>query len=178
MSKSLGAFSGDSSKNEGWGSIRLLKPYFKRYFLRLAGGFGSLVMVDLSQLYIPRIIKHTVDALQKGRATPRLLLAYGSYIALIAVGIGGFRFIWRNLILGFSRRVETHLRNRMFSYLLGMDKDFFQKTSTGEVMALATNDLASVQLATGMGIVAFFDAVFMGLAAFGFMLYIDRALPL
>ncbi len=39
-------------------------------------------------------------------------------------------------------------------------------------MALATNDLSAVQLATGMGVVAFVDAVFMGLAAFGFMLYI------
>jgi len=43
-------------------------------------------------------------------------------------------------------------------------------------MALATNDLSSVQLASGMGIVAFVDAVFMGLAAFGFMLYIDARL--
>ena len=45
-------------------------------------------------------------------------------------------------------------------------------------MALATNDLSAVQLATGMGIVALFDAVFMGLAAFGFMLYIDPLLTL
>ena len=64
----------------------------------------------------------------------------------------------------------------MFSHLLGLDKVFFQKTTTGEVMALATNDLSSVQLASGMGIVAFVDAIFMGLAAFGFMFYIDLRL--
>ncbi len=178
MRKSSGAFSGDSSENGAWRSTRLLKPYFKRYWFWLAGGFGSLVLVDLFQLYIPRIIKYAVDALQKGHATPHLMLTYGLTIVFIALGIAGFRFIWRNLLLGFSRRVETHLRNRMFSHLLGLDKDFFQKTSAGEVMALATNDLAAVQLATGMGIVAFFDAVFMGLAAFGFMLYIDPRLTL
>jgi ATP-binding cassette subfamily B protein len=43
-------------------------------------------------------------------------------------------------------------------------------------MALATNDLSSVQLAAGMGMVALVDAVFMGLAALGFMAYIDPVL--
>ncbi|MDR3554079.1 MAG: ABC transporter ATP-binding protein [Syntrophobacteraceae bacterium] len=176
--KSSGVFSGDSSESGAWGSVRLLRPYFKRYWLRLSGGFASLVLVDLLQLYIPRIIKYAVDSLQKGHATPRLLLDCGLYIFLMAIGIATFRFVWRHLILGFSRLVETLLRNRMFSHLLGLDKEFFQKNTAGEVMALATNDLSAVQLATGMGIVALFDAVFMGLAAFGFMLYIDPVLTI
>jgi ATP-binding cassette subfamily B protein len=117
-----------------------------------------------------------VDSLQKGVATPLGLSQYGLYIILIAIAIAGFRFIWRQLILGFSRIVEVDLRNRMFTHLLTLDKAFFQKTTTGEVMALATNDLSAVQLATGMGVVAFVDAVFMGLAAFGFMLYIHPLL--
>ncbi|MDR3567914.1 MAG: ABC transporter ATP-binding protein [Syntrophobacteraceae bacterium] len=167
-----------SSQKEAWGSVRLLKPYFKRYFWRLAGGFAALVLVDVLQLFIPRIIKHAVDALQKGHATPRLLLDCGLYISLMALGIGVFRCVWRHLILGFSRLVETHMRNGLFSHLLGMDKEFFQKTSAGQVMALATNDLSAVQIAAGMGIVALFDAVFMGLAAFFFMLYINPVLTL
>ena len=114
--------------------------------------------------------------LQKGVATPLGLFRYGLYIMLIALAIAGFRFVWRQLILGFSRIVEIDLRNRMFSHLLTLDKVFFQKTTTGEAMALATNDLSAVQLATGMGVVAFVDAVFMGIAAFGFMLYIHPLL--
>ena len=176
MKKGSGAVSSDSSDKGSWGSVRLLKPYFKRYYLRLAGGFASLVLVDLFQLFIPRIIKYAVDSLQKGHATPRLLLTCGLYIFLLALCIAGFRFTWRHLLLGFSRLVETHLRNRMFSHLLGMDKEFYQKTNAGEIMALATNDLSAVQLASGMGLVAMVDAVFMGLAAFGFMLYINPVL--
>ncbi len=159
-----------------WRSIRLLKPYFRGHLLRLAGGFSALLLVDLLQLFIPRIIKHAVDSLQKGVATPRGLSKYGLYIVLIAIAIAGFRFIWRQLIFGFSRIIEIDLRNRLFSHLLTLDKVFFQETTTGEVMALATNDLSAVQLATGMGGVALVDAVFMGLAAFGFMLYIDPLL--
>ncbi len=136
----------------------------------------ALVLVDLLLLFIPRVVKYAVDSLQKGVATPRGLSEYGLYIILIALAIAGFRCVWRELILGFSRIVEIDLRNRMFSHLLTLDKAFFQKTTTGEVMALATNDLSAVQLATGMGVVAFVDAVFMGLAAFGFMLYIHPLL--
>ncbi len=174
--KSLSTVSKDSYEGGSWRSIGLLKPYFRGHLLRLAGGFLALVLVDLLQLFIPRIVKYAVDSLQKGVATPRGLSRYGLYIVLIAIAIAGFRFIWRQLILGFSRIVEIDLRNRMFSHLLTLDKSFFQKTTTGEVMALATNDLSSVQLATGMGVVAFVDAVFMGLAAFGFMLYIHPLL--
>ncbi len=159
-----------------WRSVRLLRPYFRAHLLRLAGGFSALVVVDLLQLYIPRIVKYAVDSLQKGVATPRGLLESGLYIILIAIAVAGFRFVWRQLILGFSRIVEIDLRNRMFSHLLTLDRVFFQKTATGEVMALATNDLSAVQLATGMGVVAMVDAVFMGLAAFCFMLYINPSL--
>lgn len=174
--RSLSTVSKGSDEESSWRSIRLLKPYFRRHLLRLAGGFLALVLVDLLQLFVPRIVKYAVDLLQKGAATPRGLMQYGLYIVLIAFAIGGFRFIWRQLILGFSRIVEIDLRNRLFSHLLTLDKAFFQKTTTGEVMALATNDLSSVQLASGMGVVAFVDAVFMGLAAFGFMLYINPLL--
>ncbi len=159
-----------------WHSVKLLKPYFRRHFARLACGFSALMLVDLLQLFIPRIVKNAVDLLQKGGATPRGLLIYGIYITLIAIAIAVFRFVWRQLIFGFSRIVEIDLRNRMFSHLLALDKVFFQRTTSGEVMALATNDLSAVQQATGMGGVAFVDAVFMGFAAFGFMLYIHPLL--
>ncbi|MHC1724951.1 MAG: ABC transporter ATP-binding protein [Syntrophobacteraceae bacterium] len=170
-----------SKKPEGkssWHSARLIIPYFRRHFSRLLGGFLALVFVDLLQLFIPRVVKWAVDALQSGSATRNDLLVYGVYIFLIALAIACFRFVWRQLILGFSRQLEIDLRNRLFSHLLHLDKKFFQKTSTGEVMALATNDLSSVQLAAGMGIVAFVDAIFMGLAAFGFMLYIHPLLTI
>ncbi|MGA2400934.1 MAG: ABC transporter ATP-binding protein [Syntrophobacteraceae bacterium] len=178
VKKSLSTVSKNAADGGAWRSVRLLKPYFRRHLLRLAGGFVALALVDLLQLFIPRIVKYAVDSLQQGVATPLGLFEYGLYIALIALAIAGFRFVWRQLILGFSRIVEIDLRNRMFSHLLTLDKFFFQKTTTGEAMALATNDLSSVQLATGMGVVAFVDAVFMGLAAFCFMLYIHPLLTI
>lgn len=141
-------------------------------------GFSALVAVDFLQLVIPRVIKSAVDALQFGTATSSGLLAAGALIVALALLIAALRFLWRNMLLGFSRSVETDLRSRLFAHLLTLDRAFFQRRTAGEIMALATNDLSSVQLASGMGLVAFVDAAFMGVAAIAFMAYINPWLTL
>lgn len=141
-------------------------------------GFLALVAVDFLQLVIPRVIKEAVDSIQFGTATSNSLLAAGAIIVVLALLIAVLRFLWRNMLLGFSRSVETDLRSRMVSHLLTLDRAFFQRRPAGEIMALATNDLSSVQLATGMGLVAFVDAAFMGVAAIAFMAYINPWLTL
>ncbi|MGV8074368.1 MAG: ABC transporter transmembrane domain-containing protein, partial [Syntrophobacteraceae bacterium] len=173
------AFSDDMAQDDHpWRSARLIVPYLKRHALRISAGFLALILVDLFQLVIPRIIKKAVDALQLGAATPSLLLWYSGYIILIALFIAALRYIWRMLILGFSRILETSLRERLFSHILTLDKTFFQGSTTGNIMALATNDLSAVQLASGMGLVATVDAIFMGIGAICFMAYIHPVLTL
>ncbi len=159
-----------------WQSLSLIRPYFREYAGRIVLGLLSLVVVDLMQLYIPRVIKAVVDDLERHQASDGGLLKYAGVIVLLAVLIALLRYIWRLLLLGFSRLLETDLRNRFFSHLLSLDRPFFQRRTTGELMALATNDLSSVQLAGGMGVVAAADAIFMGIAAFAFMAYIDPLL--
>lgn len=161
-----------------WGAVRLIVPYLKQYSPRITIGFAALIVVDFLQLWVPRIIKTAVDDLQTGAATSAGLLACGGYILLIALLIAALRYVWRKLLLGFSRLLEMHLRNLMMSHILTLDKAFFQQKTTGAIMALATNDLSSVQMAAGMGLVAAVDALFMGLAAFAFMAVIDYRLTL
>lgn len=161
-----------------WGSLSLIRVYFRERWGRLVTGVAALVVVDLLQLLIPRVIKAVVDDLQQGRATESRLLVYVAVIVGLALLIGALRFVWRLLLLGFSRFLERDLRNRFFAHLLQLDRAFFQRKTTGEIMALATNDLSSVQLATGMGVVAAADAVFMGIAAMAFMAWIDPLLTL
>lgn len=164
--------------NSSWGAVGLILPYFRRHVRKVLVGFLALVAVDFLQLVIPRVIKEAVDSIQFGTATSNSLLAAGAIIVVLALLIAVLRFLWRNMLLGFSRSVETDLRSRMVSHLLTLDRAFFQRRPAGEIMALATNDLSSVQLATGMGLVAFVDAAFMGVAAIAFMAYINPWLTL
>ncbi|MEW6594328.1 MAG: ABC transporter ATP-binding protein [Thermodesulfobacteriota bacterium] len=159
-------------------ALVVLWPLVRRYRWRLALGLAALVGVDFLQLLVPRLIKRAVDSLTAGTASGPLLARLGLAVVGLALLIALCRFVWRTLILGFSRLVERDIRQWLFSHLLTLDRVFFGRHPVGATMALATNDLAAVQLAAGMGVVAAVDAVVMTIAAFGFMLYIHPLLAL
>ncbi len=153
-------------------------PVYREHRLRLALGFTALLVVDFLQLTIPRILKHAVDSLATQTATPHALARLAGLVVLIAVCVSLLRFSWRNLILGFSRMLERAIRNRIFSHILKMDSPFFEKRTTGDIMAHASNDLGAIQMACGMGMVAAVDALVMSAAAIGFMAHIHLQLTL
>ncbi|MCX5864391.1 MAG: ABC transporter ATP-binding protein [Deltaproteobacteria bacterium] len=163
---------------KGASSLGLVRPFVRQYSPRLVGGLAALLAVDLLQLGIPRFVKKAVDLLRGGTASQIALAQIALAIFLLALGIAGCRFVWRYLILGFSRLVERDLRDDFFRHLLILDRPFFQKKPVGAIMALATNDLAAVQLAGGMGLVACADAAIMGIAALACMAYINPHLTL
>lgn len=160
------------------GSLFLLKPYFqeKRFFIIV--GVICLIIVDLLQLFIPRVIKWVVDDITTLDITAESLLLYALYIVAIALLMGFFRYIWRNCLLGTAQRIEEGLRNKLFSHIQILSASYFDKSKTGDLMAHATNDIQQVRMATGMGLVALNDALFLGLAAVGFMAYINVKLTL
>ena len=159
-------------------SSELIKPYFKENRLKIGIGLLSLIIVDVLQLFIPRIIKWTVDDLTALRIDLRQLLIYAIYMAVIAILIGAFRYVWRRCLLGTSRRIEEGLRNRLFSHIQTLSASYFDRTQTGDLMAHATNDIQQIRMAAGMGMVALNDAIVLGAAAIGFMLYINVTLTL
>ncbi|HSR36907.1 MAG TPA: ABC transporter transmembrane domain-containing protein, partial [Desulfurivibrionaceae bacterium] len=159
-------------------ALRLLWPLLRHYRWRLTLGLAALIGVDFLQLLVPRLIKQAVDGLAAGNATSAFLGRLAAMVVGLAVLIACCRFVWRTLILGFSRLVERDIRQWLFSHLLTLDRIFFGRHPVGATMALATNDLAAVQLAAGMGVVAAVDAVVMTIAAFCFMLYIHPLLAL
>ncbi|UCF72893.1 MAG: ABC transporter ATP-binding protein [Deltaproteobacteria bacterium] len=155
-----------------------LKIYFIENRQALILGLSSLLLVDVLQLFIPRIIKRSIDALTIGQASPGLLLTYALIIVGIALVMAIFRYIWRYLVFGHSRKVEEALRNRIYKHLQTLSLPFYWKTKTGDLMARAVNDVDAVRMATGMGLVALTDGVVLGLATIGFMLYINVRLTL
>lgn len=156
--------------------VGLLLPSFRQNILRLLTGIAALIAVDLLQLCTPRVLKYGIDALAAGQADTNYLLKMAGIIIAIALTIGLLRFVWRYLIIGFSRLLERNIRTRMFNHILTMDAAFFEKHTTGDLMAHSTNDLSAIQLACGFGLVAAFDALIMTAAAIAFMAYIHPLL--
>lgn len=159
-------------------SLHLIKPYFleRKWFILF--GLASLILVDFFQLLIPRVIKRAVDDLTLFRIDAAALWRYAVSILLLGLLIAVFRYFWRRFLIGTSRRVEEGLMGQLFSHLQTLSPAYFDRMKTGDLMAHATNDLLHIRMAIGMGIVALTDAIVLGTAGIGFMLYINVKLTL
>ncbi len=159
-------------------SLHLIKPYFSENRYLIIFGLICLIAVDILQLIIPIIIKWAVDDLTLFNIDLIGLSSYALYVVGIAVMIGLFRYGWRRCLIGTSRRAEEGLRNLLFAHIQTLSASYFNRVKTGDLMAHATNDIQHVRMAIGMGMVALTDAVVLGTAAIGFMLYINKLLTL
>lgn len=155
-----------------------LKIYFVQNRTALSLGLLSLLVVDFLQLFIPIVIKNSIDSLTFGKANYRLLFMYAMLIVGITLAIATFRYIWRYLVIGHSRKVEKALRIRLYEHLQTLSVSFYWRTKTGDLMARAVNDIDAIRMAAGMGLIAMTDGVVMGLATIGFMSYINLKLTL
>jgi ATP-binding cassette subfamily B multidrug efflux pump len=143
---------------------------------RISVGLAALLIVDVLQLFIPRVIKHAVDDLTRGGISSSNLLIYAVQVFILALAIGGFRYLWRHLLLGTARRVEKALRDRLFVHLQGLSLSYFSRTKVGDLMAHATNDIEAVRMSLAMGLVFLVDTIILGTLTLLFMLYIHPGL--
>lgn len=155
-----------------------LKEDLKKNRFQIIIGLIALLIVDLLQLFIPRITKFAVDDLTAGKATPNGLIIYAIQILIIAIIIGGLRYVWRYFILGSARHIERALRERLFKHLQTLSYNYFSKTRVGEIMAHATNDIEAVRMSLAMGLVFWVDTIVLGILTIFFMIYIQPLLTL
>ncbi len=157
---------------------KLLKPYIFECRFQIILGFLSLLIVDLLQLFIPRITKWVIDAITLTQTSKTELFKYAFYIVLSALLISIFRFFWRYLIMGAARRAEEGIRELLFNHIQTLPASFFDKHTAGDIMAHATNDITNIRMALSMGLVGLTDTIVLGCAAIIFMLYINLELTL
>lgn len=125
-----------------------LKKYFLRYKKKLLLGLLFIILSDVTAVYVPLIMKDSIDALQKN-ASSELLLKYGLLIIGISVISGIFRFMIRQTIIVVSREIEYDLRGDFWTHIQKLPLRFFQNNSTGNIMAHATNDINAVRTFVG-----------------------------
>ncbi len=157
----------------------LFGKHINRYYLRHAPalllGVLALLMVDYMQLVVPRLYQMVVNGINNGYVMvdgtamtfdmgfllDRVCLPMIVVILSLAVG----RFLWRICFFGSGIRVETDLRSRMFDRCKDLSQQYYQVNKVGDLMALFTNDLETVQDCFGSGVMMFCDALFLGVLA-------------
>jgi ATP-binding cassette subfamily B protein len=161
---------GPSTLQRSWG---LLKSYKKQLIL----GVISLIIVDISDIIPPILIKLALDNIEKGTDL--------TFLAKIGIGLvsaatvkGTFRFFWRKHFLGTSHKAVYDLRKQLFLHLLKLPFPFFNKTRTGDLMSRLTNDLQEIRMAFGIGLLVSLDAAFYLMTVPLIMLYLSPKLTL
>lgn len=88
---------------------------------------------------------------------------------MLAIVITVLKFSSRHLLLGSIRRFEFLLRRRLFDHALYIPTAYYEKNGPGKVMALMTNDVTSLRVSLGLGVMILVDAIFFGIFSFFLM---------
>ena len=125
----------------------------------------------------PWVLKLGLDELGQGITHARLL-TYAALIVLSTGAAGVGRYYMRQTMIGASRWIEFDLRNDFFAHLSRMSAAFYQRHPTGDLMALATNDLNAVRNFVGPGIMQGANTIITMIATFALMYVLSPKLTL
>ena len=102
------------------------------------------------------LMKDSINALQHN-TTASILLQYGLMIVGASLFAGIFRFMIRQTIIVVSREIEFDLRGDFWKHIQLLPLRYFQNTSTGNIMAHATNDINAVRMFIGPAVMYSID---------------------
>jgi ATP-binding cassette subfamily B protein len=158
--------------------MKELLKYLWKWKFKIFLGVLALFIVDLSQLFVPLVIRSAIDKLIEEIMNLKILFIHFLIIIFLALLTAFFRYFWRYFIMGSAREIEKEIREKLYRHLLNLDFYFYQRKKVGDIMAHSTNDLEAIRMALGMGIVGAADFLIMFFFSLFFMLKISPSLTL
>lgn len=137
-----------------------------------------MIIVDITQLIIPQIVKNTIDTLNSTSFDTHALFVQCAFILLLGLVMAGLRYVWRNILMGSARSLEKDIRDYLFRHILNLDMAYLDKIKTGDIMAHATSDINHIRMAFGFGLIVLVDTILLGGATFAIMLATHTKLTL
>ncbi|MFD2442508.1 ABC transporter ATP-binding protein [Bacillus sp. CGMCC 1.16607] len=147
--------------------------FFKLHWKQYSVAIFLLLIATVLEVIPPQLLGSIIDIITTGEMTSGVLVQY----MLIFVGIIVFgyflNFFWQYRLFEGALNLEKLMRRKLMRQFLNMTPTFYEKNRTGDLMARATNDLNSVSLTAGFGIMTLIDStLFLGtiICAMGFMI--------
>ena len=127
---------------------KLLSPHKRR----LGWGLVATLLCSLAASWVPYWSGRAVHALEQSRwSASRMDLAWMLAFTL-AAGIG--RYLMRNTLIGLSREIEKDQREHLYNFLLARPFAFFEQNRIGDLMSRIGDDVGTVRMATGPGLMS------------------------
>jgi len=152
--------------------LRKYSHYLFRHRSAMAIGILCLLMTNVFGTVKPLILKFAIDDLEREFMWNRILYLSLAIVALAMVQ-GVFRFLQRRILIGASRKAEFHLRNDFVAHLQKLSQSYYDKNTTGDLMARASSDIDAVRMAYGPGVMYTIDTVVVSVFAITMMLTIS-----
>lgn len=140
-------------------SFRTLWPYLKMHQRQYLIGIVAVMISNAVVLLPAYFIRLTIDGLTRtldnNPATPGITVTQAGYYALAMVASslvsGSFMLLMRRMIVVASRQTEYEIRRDLFAHLQTLDKNYYDRARTGDLMNRLTGDLSAVREMLGFG---------------------------
>jgi ATP-binding cassette subfamily B protein/ATP-binding cassette subfamily C protein/ATP-binding cassette subfamily B multidrug efflux pump len=136
---------------------QLIRRFVSRHWKAYVSSACMLTGITLLGAFIPRKIGAIIDLLIAGRLAGGDLLwqlmtpiAMGAAIYFLRVG-------WRLQLFAAAYRFGMELRTDLYARLSLQGPAFYQQQRTGDLMALATNDVDAIEMVAGEAMLAGYD---------------------
>ena len=91
---------------------------------------------------------------------------------------GFFMFLMRQTIIVVSRLIEYDLKNAVFDHYQRLDRAFYKRNSTGDLMNRISEDVGKVRMYLGPAVMYTINLVVLFVMCIGFMLHVNSELTL
>lgn len=132
--------------------VAKLQWFFKKRWVYYTVAVILFTAVQLLQIVPPKLIGDTIDRIREGNAASGELVRTVGLLAAVAGIVYVVNVIWITTLFGNAILLERQLRGRLMKHLTRMTPSFFHRNRTGDLMALATNDVTAISNTAGYGL--------------------------
>jgi ATP-binding cassette subfamily B multidrug efflux pump len=136
---------------------RLIGGFVRRHWRAYASSALMLAGVAVCTVWVPRKIGAMIDGLAAHRLGEHDLWVELGQLLALGVAIYVLRVGWRLRLFAAAYQLGVELRTRFYARLSAQGPAFYQQQRTGDLMALATNDIDAIEMAAGEAMLAGFD---------------------
>ena len=140
--------------------LKYLFKFYKKYRWRFALGTFFVVTSNVFALYPAIYTRKAFDAAKEAIESSQnssynfsdltsTLLYFGMMLILFALLKGVFMFFMRQTIIVMSRLIEFDIKNEIFKHYQKLDRVFYKRNNTGDMMARISEDVTKVRMFLG-----------------------------
>ena len=136
----------------------LLVHYLRQHWISYTIGIFTTFLTNWLAVSIPEYVQLSIDLLSSELNGQYDLLSEYLWIMLIlAVSMVFIRTLSRLLFFNPGRAIECQVKNDMFTKLMQLQQDYYDKNPSGTIISRVNNDIHGIRMICGFGFMQVFN---------------------